>query len=59
MLKAEDLEQQQPEEKNLAAIVETTTVENIATNDRGEPQSPPSYSLPAPSRSYFLPSTKI
>ncbi|KAK6108886.1 putative integral membrane protein [Brugia pahangi] len=49
MLKAEDLEQQQPEEKHLAAIVETTTVENIATNDRGEPQSPPSYSLPAPS----------
>lgn len=54
MLKAEDLEQQQSEEQNLAATVEATTVGNVASNvpnqDRGGPQSPPSYSTPAPSR---------
>lgn len=51
MLKAEDLEQQQ--EQNTAATIETTTVTNAMTNlpnqDRGGPQSPPSYSTPAPS----------
>uniref|UniRef100_A0A915PY00 MARVEL domain-containing protein n=1 Tax=Setaria digitata TaxID=48799 RepID=A0A915PY00_9BILA len=53
MLKAEDLEQQNPHEQNLAATVEATTVENVPTNvpskDRGGPQLPPSYATPAPS----------
>uniref|UniRef100_A0A1I7VXI4 MARVEL domain-containing protein n=1 Tax=Loa loa TaxID=7209 RepID=A0A1I7VXI4_LOALO len=49
MLKAEDLEQQQPPQ-NIAATVEATTVEtNVSNQDRGGPQSPPSYSTPAPS----------
>ncbi|KAM3716542.1 CKLF-like MARVEL transmembrane domain-containing protein [Dirofilaria immitis] len=52
MLKAEDLEQQHPEEKNSAAIVDATTVGNVTNvpnQDHGGRQSPPSYATPAPS----------
>ncbi|VDK72734.1 unnamed protein product [Onchocerca ochengi] len=50
MLKAEDLEQQQPEEKNLAATVESTAVGNVTSNQsHGGQQSPPPYAKPAPS----------
>ncbi|OZC06038.1 synaptophysin / synaptoporin [Onchocerca flexuosa] len=50
MLKAEDLEQQQPEEKNVAATVEATAVGNVASNQsHGGQQSPPPYAKPAPS----------
>lgn len=55
MLKAEDLEQQR-EEQNIAATTAAKTVTNATTNppnqDRGGPQSPLSYSTPAPSRFY-------
>lgn len=54
MLKAEDLEHQQQN----PATVEATNVGNVAANvtnqDRGGPQSPPSYSIPAPSRFYYF-----